>query len=72
MNSLKVTNVIGEMPMNILTGLEFDEAIENLEVLRATAGAASIQLTITNEGKITITTEDMNGGLDVVTMEGEL
>ena len=67
MNNLKITNVIGEMPMNILTGPEFDEAIENLEVLRATAGAGSIQLTIDNEGKITIST-DMN----VVMMEAEL
>lgn len=72
MTNLKVTDVIGSVPMNIITGLEFDEAIENLEVLRATAGAASIQLTITNEGKITVATRDMDDVLDVVKMEGDL
>ena len=72
MTNLKVTDVIGAVPMNIITGLEFEEAIENLEVLRATAGAASIQLTITNEGKITVSTRDMEDGLDVVKMEADL
>lgn len=72
MTNLKVTDVIGSVPMNIITGLEFEEAVENLEVLRATAGAASIQLTITNEGRITVSTRDMEGGLDVVKMEADL
>lgn len=72
MTNLKVTDVIGSVPMNIITGLEFEEAVENLEVLRATAGAASIQLTITNEGKITVSTRDMEDGLDVVKMEADL
>ena len=72
MTNLKVTDVIGAVPMNIITGLEFEEAVENLEVLRATAGAASIQLTITNEGRITVSTRDMEGGLDVVKMEADL
>lgn len=72
MTNLKVTDVIGAVPMNIITGLEFEEAVENLEVLRATAGAASIQLTITNEGKITVSTRDMEDGLDVVKMEADL
>ena len=72
MTNLKVTEVIGAVPMNIITGLEFEEAVENLEVLRATAGAASIQLTITNEGKITVSTRDMEDGLDVVKMEADL
>ena len=72
MTNLKVTDVIGSVPMNIITGLEFEEAVENLEVLRATAGAASIQLTITNEGGITVSTRDMDDGLDVVKMEADL
>lgn len=72
MTNLKVTDVIGSVPMNIITGLEFEEAVENLEVLRATAGAASIQLTITNEGNITVSTRDMDDGLDVVKMEADL
>lgn len=72
MTNLKVTDVIGSVPMNIITGLEFEEAVENLEVLRATAGAASIQLTITNEGRITVSTRDMDDGLDVVKMEADL
>lgn len=72
MTNLKVTDVIGSVPMNIITGLEFEEAVENLEVLRATAGAASIQLTITNEGRITVSTRDMEDGLDVVKMEADL
>ena len=72
MTNLKVTDVIGAVPMNIITGLEFEEAVENLEVLRATAGAASIQLTITNEGRITVSTRDMDDGLDVVKMEADL
>ena len=72
MTNLKVTDVIGSVPMNIITGLEFEEAVENLEVLRATAGAASIQLTITNEGRITVSTRDMENGLDVVKMEADL
>lgn len=72
MTNLKVTDVIGAVPMNIITGLEFEEAVENLEVLRATAGAASIRLTITAEGKITVSTRDMEDGLDVVKMEADL
>lgn len=72
MTNLKVTDVIGSVPMNIITGLEFEEAVENLEVLRATAGAASIQLTITNEGRITVSTRDMEDGLDAVKMEADL
>ena len=72
MKGLVVKGVEGKVPMNIITGLEFEEAVENLEVLRATAGAASIQLTITNEGKITVSTRDMEDGLDVVKMEADL
>ncbi len=72
MTNLKITDVIGSVPMNIITGLEFDEAIENLEVLRATAGAASIQVTITADGRIKVSVMDMDGGLDVVKMKGDI
>ena len=72
MKGLAVKGVVGKVPMNIVTGVEFEEAVENLEVLRATAGAASIQLTITKEGNITVSTRDMEDGLDVVKMEADL
>lgn len=71
MKGLVVKGVDGKVPMNIVTGVEFEEAIENLAVLMRTAGALGINADIDADGEITITITDKSGNANLITMEAE-
>ncbi len=71
MKDLRVTNVAGAMPMNIITGMEFEEAIENLVILMRTAGATGITADIEADGKISLAITDLQGAMNSITMEAE-
>lgn len=73
MKNLKVTQVIGAVPMNLVTGIEFEEAIENLVVLMRTAGATGITANINASGKIVMSIEgiDDESKVNSITMEAE-
>lgn len=69
MKGLKVTAVVGAVPMNLVTGIEFEEAIENLVVLMRTAGATGITANIDASGKIEMSIEGIEDQKDTITME---
>lgn len=69
MTNLKITQVNGRIPINCITGIEFEEMLENLEVIRATAAVASLSIKIDAAGKIKISLEDANGDTDEIQME---
>lgn len=73
MKNLKVTAVAGTVPMNLVTGIEFEEAIENLVVLMRTAGATGITANIDATGKITMSIEGIEdeGKTNSITMEAD-
>lgn len=71
MKGLKVTNVAGQVPMYLVTGTEFEEAIENLVVLMRTAGATGITADIEAEGKISLAITDLQGAMNSITMEAD-
>lgn len=70
MKNFKITGISGAIPLDILTGAEFGDAVENLDILRA--GYERITLTVTAEGHITVSFSDMNGVNYAVGMEAEL
>lgn len=67
MEDLRITSVDGNIPVNCITGQEFEEAIENLDILRRTVAAESVWIKVTSEGKITV---KLNG-MDQIDMEAE-
>lgn len=71
MKGLKVTNVAGQAPLDLVTGTEFEEVIENLVVLMRTAGATGITADIGAEGKIAMAITDLQGGMNSITMEAD-
>ena len=71
MKDLAVKGVEGKVPMNIVTGVEFEEAIENLVVLMRTAGALGINADIDADGEIALTITDKDGSANTITMEAE-
>ncbi len=71
MKGLAVKGVEGKIPMNIVTGVEFEEAIENLVVLMRTAGALGINADINADGEIAITITDKNENANLITMEAD-
>lgn len=71
MKDLRITNVAGTIPVDLVSGVEFEEAIENLVVLMRTAGATGITADIEAEGKIAMAITDLNGNMHSITMEVE-
>lgn len=71
MKDLKVTNVAGQVPLDLVTGTELEEVVENLVILMRTTGATGITADIEAEGKIAMAITDLNGGMHSITMEAE-
>ena len=72
MKDLVVKGVEGKVPMDIVTGVEFEEAVENLVVLMRTAGALGINVCVDADGEITITITDKDGNANSIAMEAEV
>lgn len=71
MKDLKVTNVAGQVPLDLVARTELEEVVENLVILMRTTGATGITADIEAEGKITMAITDLNGGMHSITMEAE-
>lgn len=67
MTNLKITQIKGAIPINCITGVEFEAVVEDMDTLRATADAASITIKVNAEGKISVTLN----GTDEIQMEAK-